>query len=139
HDLMYRSSGHYILIGDRLEPAHGRDAPHDTGGRITMHAVAITGTGVFTPEHVITNAELVASYNAYATQWNDAHRAEIESGAAKEMPMSSEEFIVKASGIERRYVMDKAGVLDPDRMRPSLPERSPDDLSIMAEIAVAAA
>ena len=104
-----------------------------------MHAVAITGTGVFTPEHVITNAELVASYNAYATRWNDRHRAEIENGSATEMPMSSEEFIVKASGIERRYVMDKAGVLDPDRMYPSLPERSPEDLSIMAEIAVAAA
>lgn len=55
------------------------------------------------------------------------------------MPMSSEEFIVKASGIESRYVMDKAGILDPETMHPRLPERADDDISIMAEIALDAA
>lgn len=104
-----------------------------------MHKVMITGTGLFVPDETITNAELVASYNSYATQWNAAHEADIEAGMATALPMSSEEFIVKASGIERRYVMNKAGVLDPSIMHPVLPERAPDDLSIMAEIAVKAA
>ena len=52
---------------------------------------------------------------------------------------SSVEFIEKASGIKSRYVMDKTGILDPDVMRPILPERSNDEISILAEMAVAAA
>ncbi len=104
-----------------------------------MHRVAISATGLFTPDEVITNAELVASYNAYAEKRNAANETAIAAGEAEPMPMSNEEFIVKASGIERRFVMDKKGVLDPDVMRPILRERSDDELSIMAEIAVAAA
>ena len=104
-----------------------------------MYRVAISGTGLFTPEEVITNAELVAAYNAYAEQQNAANAAAIEAGETTAMPMSSEEFIVRASGIERRHVMDKKGVLDPEVMRPILRERSNDELSIMAEIAIAAA
>jgi beta-ketodecanoyl-[acyl-carrier-protein] synthase len=104
-----------------------------------MHRVAISGTGIFTPKEIITNAELVASYNAYAERWNEASKAAIEAGDVQALPMSSEEFIVRASGIERRHVMDKKGVLDPAVMHPELRERSDDELSIMAEIAVAAA
>jgi beta-ketodecanoyl-[acyl-carrier-protein] synthase len=33
---------------------------------------------------------------------------------------SSTDFIVAASGIEQRYVLDKTGVLDPDVMHPWL-------------------
>lgn len=104
-----------------------------------MHKVAITGTGIFTPPQTITNAELVASYNDYATRQNTAHAGEIEAGTRAALPMSSEEFIVKASGIEARYVMDKAGILDPETMHPRLSERADDDISIMAEIALDAA
>ncbi|MCO5156019.1 MAG: beta-ketoacyl-ACP synthase III [Aquamicrobium sp.] len=104
-----------------------------------MHRVAISGTGLFTPDDVVTNAELVASYNAYAEAQNARNAGAIASGAAEALPFSSEEFIVKASGIERRYVMDKKGVLDPAVMHPILRERADDELSIMAEIAVAAA
>lgn len=104
-----------------------------------MHRVAISGTGLFTPTEIITNEELVASYNAYAERWNAEHAGEIEAGTAEAMPMSSEAFIVKASGIERRHVMEKSGVLDPATMHPVLRERPDEELSIMAEIAVAAA
>lgn len=104
-----------------------------------MHRVAISGTGLFTPEDVVTNAELVASYNAYAEAQNALNAEAIAAGTAQALPFSSEEFIVKASGIERRYVMDKKGVLDPAVMHPILRERADDELSIMAEIAVAAA
>jgi beta-ketodecanoyl-[acyl-carrier-protein] synthase len=104
-----------------------------------MHKVAISGTGVFTPAETVTNAELVAAYNAYAHRQNALHAAAIEAGEREPLQMSSEEFIVKASGIERRHVMDKTGVLDPGVMHPLLPERADEELSIMAEIGVKAA
>ena len=52
---------------------------------------------------------------------------------------SSVEFIEKASGIKSRYVMDKDGVLDPERMCPRSRPRANDELSLMAEMAVDAA
>jgi beta-ketodecanoyl-[acyl-carrier-protein] synthase len=104
-----------------------------------MHRVAISGTGLFTPEDVITNAELVTAYNEYARRQNTLHEAAIEAGEREPMAMSSEEFIVKASGIEQRHVVSKTGILDPGVMRPMLPERADEELSLMAEIAVKAA
>src|SRR5690606_19845239 len=84
-------------------------------------------------------AELVASYNEYAHRQNALHAEAIAAGERQPMPLSSEEFIVEASGIERRHVMNKYGVLDPGIMHPVLPERAAEELSIMAEIAVKAA
>jgi len=99
----------------------------------------IAATGLFTPEQSISNAELVAAYNAYAEKFNADHAAGIAEGEVAELTPSSVEFIEKASGIKSRFVLDKAGVLDPARMAPNIPERADDDLSIMAEMAVAAA
>lgn len=104
-----------------------------------MHTPAITGTGVFTPDAVITNAELVAAFNAYADKTNAENAAAIEAGDTEAVPYSSEEFIVKASGIENRYVMDKSGILNPDIMRPQLRQRSDDEPGIMTEMGVDAA
>lgn len=104
-----------------------------------MHTAAITGTGVFTPGHIITNAELVAAFNAYADAQNLQNAAAIEAGEAEAIAHSSEEFIVKASGIEQRYVMSKEGILDPKVMHPVLPERDDDAPSVMAEMALDAA
>ncbi len=101
-----------------------------------MYIPAITGTGVFTPENVITNAELVKAFNAYADKVNAENAEAIEAGQMEPMQHSSEEFIVKASGIENRYVMDKSGVLDPDTMYPALRQRSDDEPGIMTEMAV---
>ncbi len=101
-----------------------------------MYQPVIAGTGVFTPEQIITNKELVAAYNAYADRFNERHKSEIEAGEIEPKAHSSEEFIVKASGIEQRHVMDKSGVLDPEIMHPLLRERSDDEPSIMAEMAV---
>ncbi|WP_299296868.1 beta-ketoacyl-ACP synthase III [uncultured Tateyamaria sp.] len=100
---------------------------------------AITGTGVFTPELSISNTELVEAFNAYADKFNAEHADAIAAGEVDAKPHSSEEFILKASGIERRYVMDKAGVLNPDVMHPLLRQRGDDEPSIMAEMAVDAA
>ncbi len=104
-----------------------------------MYSAAITGSGVFTPEHSISNDELVAAFNAYADQFNAENAAAIEAGTVTAKPHSSSDFIFAASGIERRYVLDKSGVLDPARMFPSLPDRSDDEPSLMAEMAVDAA
>nr|MEA2799237.1 beta-ketodecanoyl-[acyl-carrier-protein] synthase [Phenylobacterium sp.] len=49
------------------------------------------------------------------------------------------EFIEKASGIKSRYVVDKSGLIDPDVMRPNIPERSNEEISVLAEMAVEAA
>ena len=101
-----------------------------------MFQPAITGSGVFTPELSISNAELVVAFNAYADKWNAEHAAQISEGSAEPMQHSSEDFILKASGIERRYVLDKSGILDPDVMHPSLPQRNDAEPGVMAEMGV---
>ena len=100
---------------------------------------AITGTGVFTPELSISNAELVVAFNAYADRFNAENADAIAAGEIEAKAHSSEEFILKASGIERRYVMDKDGILDPAVMHPLLRQRSDDEPSIMAEMGIDAA
>ena len=104
-----------------------------------MHTPAITGTGVFTPDQVITNAELVTAFNAYVDLFNAEHASAIASGDVAAKEYSSEDFIVKASGINQRYVIDKKGILDPHVMHPLLRQRSDDEPSLMAEMALDAA
>ncbi len=104
-----------------------------------MRQPVITGTGLYRPPHVITNAELVEAYNAYAALHNEQQAARIAAGELPALAASSVEFIEKASGIRQRYVIDKAGVLDPTRMRPRFEPRPDQALSLMAEIAVDAA
>ncbi len=101
-----------------------------------MYQPAITGTGVFTPEQVITNDELVVAFNAYADRMNEKNAEAIAAGEMAPMEHSSSEFIVKASGIEQRHVIDKSGILDPEVMHPKLRQRSDDELSLMAEMAL---
>jgi beta-ketodecanoyl-[acyl-carrier-protein] synthase len=104
-----------------------------------MYTPAITGTGVFTPENSISNAELVKAFNAYADKFNVENAAQIEAGEIDAKTHSSEEFIFKASGINSRYVIDKEGILNPDIMYPQLRQRSDDEPSLMAEMAIDAA
>lgn len=103
-----------------------------------MHRVAISSTGLFTPPQTITNAELVAAFNQFVDLENAKHAQEIAAGTLQPLTYSNEEFIVKASGIKARYVMDKEGVLDPTRMRPKFTARPDDALSLMAEVGVKA-
>ncbi|WP_444984128.1 beta-ketoacyl-ACP synthase III [Halomonas mongoliensis] len=101
-----------------------------------MTNVVITGTGLFTPEYTIDNDALVASFNAWVDTEN-ARRA--EAGIEARLAHSSSEFIVKASGIHSRHVLDAEGILDPERMRPRLRERSNDEPSIQCEMGAVAA
>jgi beta-ketodecanoyl-[acyl-carrier-protein] synthase len=104
-----------------------------------LHQAVIAATGLHTPDQSISNAELVAAFNEYVARHNATNAEAIAAGQTEALTGSSVEFIEKASGIKARYVVDKAGILDPDIMRPQIPERSNEDLSILAEIAVAAA
>jgi beta-ketodecanoyl-[acyl-carrier-protein] synthase len=102
-------------------------------------SVVISGSGLWKPAHSISNQELVMAYNSYAEQYNQQHVKAIEQGALSSKPSSSAEFIEKASGIKSRYIYVKDGVLDIDRMRPNIPERSENELSDQAEMAIYAA
>ena len=104
-----------------------------------MRDVVISGAGLWTPPHRISNEELVASYNAWAERYNHIHRDAIEAGTDQARPPSSVEFIEKASGIRSRFAYVKDGILDIDRMRPRIPRRGEDELSHQAEMALAAA
>jgi beta-ketodecanoyl-[acyl-carrier-protein] synthase len=100
--------------------------------------VVISATGLYTPSNSVSNAELVASYNEYVERFNAANAAEIATGSVEALQPSSVEFIEKASGIKHRYVLEKEGLLDVERMVPNIPDRSNDDLSLMAEVSVIA-
>lgn len=103
-----------------------------------MTRAILTGTGLFIPPHAITNEELVVALAASVDRYNADHAEAIAAGRVAGREHSSDAFIVKASGIARRYAMDKRGVLDPERLRPHLPCRRDDELSIQAEMSVAA-
>lgn len=104
-----------------------------------MSKIVISGTGLYQPPHVITNAELVQSFNQYADLQNAQNADAIAAGTQTAMTHSNVEFIEKASGIKQRYVIEKDGVLDPTRMYPRFTERPDEQISLMAEIAVDAA
>jgi beta-ketodecanoyl-[acyl-carrier-protein] synthase len=97
-----------------------------------MTKIVISGTGVFTPPHVITNEELVASFNTYVAKEHASCNPNTK------LEESSADFIQKASGIEQRYVMDKDGILDPSRMRPHFEPRPDEEQSIQVEMSLAA-
>jgi len=104
-----------------------------------VHNVVISGTGLYTPANSISNDELVASFNAYVQQFNADNAAAIERGEIEALNESNSAFIEKASGIKSRFVIDKQGILDPQRMVPSIPERDNEQWGILCEMAVAAA
>ncbi|GLX12929.1 beta-ketoacyl-ACP synthase III [Pseudomonas straminea] len=104
-----------------------------------MHNVVISGTGLYTPANSISNDELVASFNAYVQQFNADHAEAIELGEVEALSESNSAFIEKASGIKSRFVIDKQGILDPQRMVPFIPERNNEQWGILCEMSVAAA
>ena len=99
----------------------------------------ISATGLYTPPEIVTNEELVESFNTYVERFNQRHAAEIEAGEVAALAPSSVEFIEKASGIKARHVMSKAPLLDPEIMAPRWAERPDEELSVLAEMGVKAA
>ena len=104
-----------------------------------MTQTCISGSGLFTPTESISNDELVACYNAWVEKFCSENADAIERGEVQAPAPSSSEFIFKASGIESRFVMNKSGLLDVDRMCPQLPLRGNDEPSVLAEMGITAA
>ena len=104
-----------------------------------MTKVQISGTGLYTPKEILTNDELVESYNSFVDEFNLENKDKINKGEIDELQKSNTEFIEKASGVKSRYVQNKSGILDTKFMRPRLRERSESELSNLAEMGVAAA
>jgi beta-ketodecanoyl-[acyl-carrier-protein] synthase len=104
-----------------------------------MNEVVISGVGLWKPDHSISNEELVESYNAWAASFNAENREAIDAGEISSKPLSSAEFIEKASGIKNRYAYKKEGILDITRMRPKIERRREDELSHQGEMALHAA
>lgn len=103
-----------------------------------MIKAVISGTGLYTPPATIDNDELVEAFNAFVELENARFADEIASGEREPLQPSSSAFIEKASGIKRRHVIDKQGILDPRRMTPHIPDRSNDEPSVQCEMAVVA-
>jgi len=101
--------------------------------------VAISGAGLFTPAESVSNAELVESFNAWVDLYNAENAEAIEAGELEAKGHSSVEFIEKASGIKSRFVMNKSGIIDPERMVPRLRARANHEPSVMCEMGVVAA
>ena len=106
---------------------------------LTYPKVVLSGSGLWTPPYHITNEELVDVLNKNADRYNEKHAAEIADGTLTALAKSDAAFIEKASGIKQRFVVERDGILDIDRMRPNIPERSEDEISQQAEMAIAAA
>ena len=102
------------------------------------HKPVISSTGLFTPDDVITNEELVESFNSFVDLHNEREAEAIAAGQIQALEHSSVEFIEKASGIKARHVMAKEPVLDPEIMSPRWEERPDEEISILAEIGVKA-
>ncbi|MCO5158036.1 MAG: beta-ketoacyl-ACP synthase III [Aquamicrobium sp.] len=100
-----------------------------------MKRVIISGIGVSIPEASISNEELVDCFNAWVDSENPKRAARGEEPLLK----SSADFIYHASGIKRRHVHTRDGILDVERMTPRIPARDDDALSVLAEFGAAAA
>ncbi|MEX0954006.1 MAG: beta-ketoacyl-ACP synthase III [Rhizobiaceae bacterium] len=100
-----------------------------------MQRACISGIGVEIPEAVISNEELVGSFN----EWVRRENVRREAQGLEPLPGSSVEFIEYASGVKNRHVFERDGILDPDRMTPRIAERGDDEVSAMAEFGIASA
>ena len=104
-----------------------------------MEEIHIAGTGIWYPDEIITNDEIVSSFNSYVDEYNLNNQEDINSGKIEALEHSSSAFIEKASGIKTRHVVDKKNILDIKRMMPSLKHEDQSRLSIQAEAGIKAA
>lgn len=100
-----------------------------------MNRVIISGIGVEIPPASISNEELVESFNA----WIEAENAARQKQGLPNLAKSDTDFIVYASGVRNRHVVEREGILDPLRMAPRLEARDDDELSRQAEFGLASA
>ncbi len=104
-----------------------------------MSEIYIAGTGIWYPDDSISNDEIVESFNAYVDSFNDNNKDAINNNEVLKLEYSSTEFIEKASGIKTRHVIDKKGILDINKMMPSVVHEDASKMSIHAEVGIKAA
>ena len=104
-----------------------------------MSNIFLAGTGYWKASEIVTNEEIVASFNSYVERFNNDNADQINSGAIEALGSSSTEFIEKASGIKTRHVIDKKGILDINKMMPSVVHEDASKMSIHAEVGIKAA
>src|SRR5262245_37266399 len=109
------------------------------GHGLMSTGIAIVGSGTYFPDTVVSNEELCTAFNEFVRRENAKNAAAIAAGTKEPLAESSPEFVLKASGIKERRLVEKTGVLDPDRMCPNIPDRPDSELSLQAEFAVKAA
>jgi beta-ketodecanoyl-[acyl-carrier-protein] synthase len=93
---------------------HSAFAPGDA----PLPEPVIAATGLYTPPHSLSNAELVEAFNTYVARHNARNAEAIAAGEVAALTPSS---------------------VDPEVMRPVIPERTNEELSVLAEMAVEAA
>ena len=104
-----------------------------------MKDIHIAGTGIWYPEDVITNDEIVASFNSFVDNHNESLREENNGGEIQPLEHSSSAFIEKASGIKTRHVIDKKNILDINKMMPGVEHEDETKLSVHAVAGIKAA
>ena len=82
-----------------------------------MEEIHIAGTGIWYPDEIITNDEIVSSFNSYVDEYNLNNQEDINSGKIEALEHSSSAFIEKASGIKTRHVIDKKNILNINALR----------------------
>jgi beta-ketodecanoyl-[acyl-carrier-protein] synthase len=105
----------------------------------TTTGTSITGHASWHPPTHLGNDELCAAFNEFVRRDNAKNAEAITAGKQEPLRESEPEWVVKASGILKRYVEDKTGLIDPERMCPNIPDRPDEQLSIQAEYAINAA
>ena len=76
-----------------------------------MNDIHIAGTGLWYPNEVITNDEIVSSFNSYVDIFNKENKSQIDKGEIQPLDYSSSAFIEKASGIKTRHVKRRFDLL----------------------------
>ena len=57
-----------------------------------MTRIQISGTGLFTPKEVLTNDELVDSYNKFVEEFNLENKGKIKSGEVEELQTYADRY-----------------------------------------------
>jgi beta-ketodecanoyl-[acyl-carrier-protein] synthase len=102
-------------------------------------SIVLSGTGYFVPEDSVSTEEIVQAFNQHIQEKNRNSGLPLGEDFEKRLEHSCPEFIVKASGIKNRRVIDKKGILNPSVMRPMISKRKHGEMSLQCEMSLKAA
>ena len=76
-----------------------------------MESVVLSGTGYFVPSDSVSTEEIVASFNEHVKRRGQQLSLPLENDPKETLQESCADFVVRASGIKNRRVIDKKGIL----------------------------